>query len=147
QRDAAKAELATFRRWARKHATPARPFEFTADPGVLLELAPDLADDPRVVFKAAGGGDAPKVTREWAGWAHDEALADHYKDAIAEALVRAVKPTTLAREWINANPAQKAPVRLPEPRVWLDERGTTAYISAALEGPLTDLWAEGALLG
>jgi len=151
QRDAAKAELATFRRWARKHPEAARPFEFTSDPGVLLELAPDLADDPRAVFKAAdgdegaGGDGDPKA--QWAGWAHDEALAGHYAGVIARALVRAVKPTQLAREWINANPTQKAPVRLPEPRVWLDERGTTAYIAAALDGPLTDLWAEGALLG
>lgn len=56
--DAAKAagELATFRRWARKRVTADRPFEFTSSRGVVLQLAPDLADDDRVTWKAAGPG-------------------------------------------------------------------------------------------
>ncbi len=52
----AAAELAAFRRWARKRVEPGRQFEFAGHRDVLLALAPDLAEDDRVTWKAAGPG-------------------------------------------------------------------------------------------
>lgn len=60
---AAKDELAAFRKWAGKHPLASRKFEFTTlSKDEARDLAPDLLDDERVVFKAnrGGGGAGPK---------------------------------------------------------------------------------------
>jgi hypothetical protein len=66
-------ELAAFRRWARKRIDPGRRFEFEADRETVLSLAPDLVDDDRVTWKAAGpdpkaravGGPVGAPTKPW----------------------------------------------------------------------------------
>ncbi|WP_327088544.1 phage head morphogenesis protein [Nonomuraea sp. NBC_01738] len=137
-------ELATYRRWARKRVDPGRAFEFTADRHLVLGLAPDLADDDRVTWKAAGPG--PKA--RWAGWEHDQALAEHYAPLIAQALASAVDAGELARRWIAARPAAKAAgLGQDDARSWLDGLGILGSIIRGLTRVLRRLWPEGWLLG
>ncbi|WP_181871645.1 phage head morphogenesis protein [Sphaerisporangium album] len=139
--DAAKAELATFRRWARKHVGADRRFQFTTERDVVLTLAPDLADDNRVTWKAASP--APKA--RWAGWEHDQALARHYAPLIADALADAVDAERLARAWLAAR-GQKA-ADPGDARSWLDARGIWSRIRDALGRVLRRLWPEAWHLG
>lgn len=152
--DAAKAQLAAFRRWARKRSTdPRRPFEFTADRDLLVKLAPDLADDDRVTFKAADAD--PKDAADWPGWEQDEALVDHYADALADALADAIDCHRLAEDWLTTRGVHKsaAPAEPPDPgavqdaRQWAETAGVFARLSASLRRVLGDAWTEAWLLG
>ncbi|MEV7006839.1 phage minor head protein [Streptosporangium sp. NPDC051022] len=126
-------EVAKFRRWARKRVEPGRTFEFEAPRDVVLSLAPDLADDDRVTWKAAGPG--PKA-QAWAGWERDEALAAHYAPLIAQALGEAVDADQLAAAWLQARGALKAARR------WLDSLGIVGRLVKALGRFLRRLWTE-----
>jgi len=149
---AAKAELAAFRRWARKRTAPGRPFEFTADRALLVKLAPDLADDDRVTFKAGDAG--PKG---WPGWEHDEALTTHYRRVIRRALTDAVDVEQLAADWLNGRAAQKAvdPAEAggatgtgaETAQQWVEAADVLASLTGALRPVLGDLWVEAWLIG
>jgi SPP1 gp7 family putative phage head morphogenesis protein len=149
----AKAELARFRRWARKRQAPGRQFEFTADEALLTKLAPDLADDERVTFKA---GDAdPKDLRAWPGWEHDQALAAHYARLIRRALAGAVDTRDLAARWLQArgqatktaDPADSTAGAQLSAQQWLEAAGVLRQLAAVLRTPLGGLWTEGYLVG
>ena len=157
QADTAKAELAAFRRWARKRTDPKRPFEFTADRALLVKLAPDLADDDRVRFKAADAG--PKG---WPGWDRDEALTAHYMAVIRRALADAVDVERLARDWLNRSIRKDDnpyPYTVPPAtggatggsaqaaQQWADTAGVLTDLTGALNPVLTDAWTEAWALG
>lgn len=135
----AKAELATFRKWARKRTAPGRPFEFTADRDVLLTLAPDLADDGRVAFKDGGGGD-PKAGPDWPAWERDEALAAIYARKLRKALVDAVGTDRLAQAWLAVRVG--ADTGEADAIAWLADRGLQRAIEDALRSVLGDAWTE-----
>lgn len=142
----AKTQLAAFRRWARKRQAPGRRFEFTADQTLLLKMAPDLADDGRVTFKA---GDAGPKDR-WPGWAHDQALAAHYARLIRKALA-GVDTADVAGRWLQArktaDPADSTAGGEQAARQWLEALGLARQLTVALRVPLTDLWTEAYLVG
>jgi SPP1 gp7 family putative phage head morphogenesis protein len=134
-------EVAAFRRWARKRVEPGRRFEFDSDRHLVLGLAPDLADDERVTWKAAGPD--PKARRRWAGWEHDQALAEHYAPLIAQALADAAEADRLAAQWIAARPASKAAGDGREDaRTWLDGLGILGALIRSLGRVLRRLWTE-----
>lgn len=137
-------EVAKFRKWARKRQDPGRPFEFTAGRDVVLGLAPDLADDDRVTWKAATPG--PKARGQWPGWAHDEALGRMYGPLIAQALGSAVDPVDVARQWLQAR-GHKTPGRDQDAHTWLDSLGIFGRLTRALQRVLRRLWPEAWLLG
>ncbi|MEV0968505.1 ADP-ribosyltransferase [Microtetraspora glauca] len=137
----AAAEVETFRRWARKRVEPGRRFEFETDRALILALAPDLADDDRVTWKAAGP--APKA--RWAGWEHDEALAAHYAPLIADALAGAVDAEQLAADWAAARGLKAADPS--DARNWLDGQGIFGRLRSALSRVLRRLWTEAWHLG
>ena len=95
--DAVKAELAAFRRWARRNPGPGRPFEFQT---VTKADAPDLAYAP-VVFAAPGGEGHPKDEAvAWPGWDRDQATAERWAAHTGAALARAVDCERLAERWL-----------------------------------------------
>ncbi|MEU0516635.1 phage minor head protein [Streptosporangium sp. NPDC006007] len=134
--DKAGGEVAKFRRWSRKRVEPGRTFEFESDRMTVLSLAPDLADDDRVTWKAAGPG--PKA--RWAGWERDQALAKHYAPLIAQTLGEAVDAEQLAAEWLQAR-GQKA-ADSGDARHWLDGLSVFGRIVKALGRILRRLWTE-----
>lgn len=145
----AKAELATFRRWTRKRQPAGRRFEFTADKSVLLKLAPDLADDDRVVFKAGDAG--PKARggpHDWPGWDKDLELAAVYAPRIRAALT-AVDLRPVGEAWAAARGLTKRaePVDDGDSMSWLGQYELAQQYETALKPVLKDLWAEAALIG
>ncbi|MCX5285685.1 phage minor head protein [Streptomyces sp. NBC_00198] len=104
--DAVKAELAAFRRWARKNPAPARPFRFKT---VTKADAPDV--NQQIVLFAepqGGGGAAPKVpsspgtkrVRDWPGWKADRRAVAYWKPRLIKAMGAAVDARALAERWI-----------------------------------------------
>lgn len=96
--DAVKAELAAFRRWARRNPSPRRPFAFQV---VTKADAPDLASDTRVVF--AGGDQAPKAgshPERWPGWDRDLTTAHAWVPRIQQAMMGALDADALAERWL-----------------------------------------------
>lgn len=98
--EAVKAELAAFRRWARKNPSPRRPFQFQT---VTKADAPDLAFDNRVVF--AGGDPSPKAAdlasaKQWPGWGPDQKAVAYWVPRIRKAMRGTINTRHLAEAWI-----------------------------------------------
>lgn len=148
QADVAKAELAAFRRWARKHPTGKRPFTFTAGHDVLLALAPDLADDDRVTFKAS---DADPKGPDWPGWEQDQRLAAIYTRRLREAFAD-LDADRIASSWLAARTSTKTAEpadagATQDARAWAETAGVYQRLVAIIRSVLGDAWLEGWLLG
>ncbi|MGW1525448.1 phage minor head protein [Streptomyces sp. NPDC002159] len=105
--EAVKAELAAYRRWARKNPTPRRPFRFAT---VTKTDAPHINGD-FVLFAdpaAEDGGGRPKApsspdierVRDWPGWAADMRAVAYWKPRLRKAMRSAVAARLLAERWI-----------------------------------------------
>ncbi|MER8030734.1 phage minor head protein [Streptomyces bauhiniae] len=105
--DVAKAELAAYRRWARRNPSPTRPFRFTA---VAKADAPDFVSHEFALFAdpADGGGADPKGSsspdiervREWPGWEADVRAVAYWKPRLIAVMSGAVDARRLAERWI-----------------------------------------------
>lgn len=163
QSDVVKAELAAFRRWARKNPNPRRPFEFQT---VTKADAPDLAFDTRVLFADLGGDAGPKAeTVAWPGWDRDQATADTWAARTSKRLVQAVDCEELAERWLarelvkadEPDPTTAQPYQQPADEdstgewavalavAFLAAQGIafTAPLAAVLAGIWTEGWAIG----
>jgi SPP1 gp7 family putative phage head morphogenesis protein len=104
--DAVKAELAAYRRWARRNPQPRRPFRFSV---VTKADAPDINTD-FVLFAdpADGGGAGPKASsspdtdrvRDWPGWEADLKAVAYWKPRLIRAMAGAVDARLIAERWI-----------------------------------------------
>lgn len=103
QSDAVKAEVAAFRRWAKRNPNPVRPFR--AAVLTKADAPPDVAADQRIVFAAPGAVDAhPKVRDRpghWPGWERDLTTAHLWAPRIAKALKGAVDARSLAERFLS----------------------------------------------
>jgi SPP1 gp7 family putative phage head morphogenesis protein len=139
---AVKAERAAFRKWAAKRGNGGRPFQCA----VLTKAdAPDLADNPRIVFVAADhppDRDAdPKRqapgTTIWPGWGPDLEAVDYWVPRIRTAVRGTLDTDDLARQWAATHqaPPQGQPPRQDDDSdalAWLTATGTGAALLAAL---------------
>ncbi|MFJ5217176.1 phage portal protein [Streptomyces sp. NPDC088354] len=102
--EAVKAELAAFRRWARRNPQPRRPFRFSV---VTKADAPDVNQE-LVLFAEGGEATGPKApapadvdrVRDWPGWQADLRAAAYWKAILIEAMRGLVDPRALAERWI-----------------------------------------------
>jgi hypothetical protein len=139
--DAVKAELAAYRRWARKNPNPRRPFEFQV---ITKADAPNL--DPQFVVFAAPGGDAdPKAgTVAWPGWDRDQTTADLWAARIQQALTDAVDCDLLAERWL-AQELVKADFTTALAAAFLTAQGLN--LGPTIARMLTGIWTEGWAIG
>ncbi|MGW0795906.1 phage portal protein [Streptomyces sp. NPDC002692] len=169
--DAVKAELAAYRRWARKNAAPRRPFRFSvvtkADapdiPGTFVLFAPSGADGGGARPKAPSPASPPtERVRDWPGWTADRRAVAYWKPRLIKAMGAAVDARLLAERWI----AQRGiAVKADEPdlgdvqssggdggarHVWTDAAGWLAAQNLPLPDALLiiqDMRADGAVIG
>ncbi|MFE7930742.1 phage minor head protein [Streptomyces sp. NPDC057456] len=167
--EAVKAELAAYRRWARRNPTPSRPFRFTvvtkADaPTINTEvvLFADPAGDGGARPKAPSGPDTDRA-RGWPGWKADRRAAAYWKPRIIKAMRGAVDARLLAERWIAH---RGITVKADEPdlsgvqrtggddghraRPWDDARGWLDAQGVRLTDPLLiirDVHADGYVIG
>ena len=137
--EAAKAELAAYRKWARR--THARPFEFVAlSKADAEQVGVDLT---RVVFKAGGG---PKVGpgRVWPGWSKDLAIATHWAPRLSQALRGAINPRQLAENWLAVRKVAD-PAAGSGSQHWL--RNQQYPVARALRLVVNNLYTEGYYVG
>lgn len=103
QAEAAKSEVAAYRRWAKRSPRGTRPFRCT----VLTKAdAPaDLTDDTRIVFATPGGDEpGPKAGDQpvhWPGWERDQATAQAWVPHITKALKGSVDARGVAERWLS----------------------------------------------
>lgn len=103
--DAVKAELAAYRRWARRNPTPRRPFKFAV---VTKADAPAINTEVVLFAEPKGGGERPKApsspdieqVRDWPGWAADVKAVAYWKPRLIKAARDAVDARVLAERWI-----------------------------------------------
>jgi hypothetical protein len=156
--DAVKAELAAYRRWARKNPNPARPFTFNT---VTKADAPDL--NPQAVVFAEPGGDAgPKAGPvAWPGWDRDQATADLWAARIQQALTDTIDCERLAERWLAQElvKADTATTTAQQPQAdghgdefavalataFLTAQGIT--LGAVIARILNGIWGEGFAIG
>ncbi|MFJ6540502.1 phage minor head protein [Streptomyces sp. NPDC091385] len=103
-----KAELAAYRRWARRNPQPVRPFRFTT---VTKADAPDFVSHEFALFAdpAGGGGADPKASsspdiervRDWPGWEADLRAVAYWKPRLITAMSRGLDARLLAERWIS----------------------------------------------
>ncbi|MFD2421662.1 phage portal protein [Amycolatopsis pigmentata] len=138
--DAAKAELAAYRNWARKNRS--RPFEFTTVSKADAEAAGvDLA---RVVFKAGDAGPKLPSGRTWPGWTKDLAVARHWAPEISRALTGAVDARRLAEQWLKLRKAVD-PAATADALQWLQT--LTLPIGTSLATVMAGLYSDGYVVG
>ena len=108
---AAKAELGAFQRWASKRSPQSagrRPFMCKV---LTKDDAPDLADDPRIVFAPASGAD-PKAgapgPSTWTGWGPDLEAVAYWAPRLQSAMKHSVDADQLAERWLSARITTKA---------------------------------------
>ncbi|MEV6833485.1 phage minor head protein [Streptomyces sp. NPDC051133] len=98
---AVKAELASYRRWAKRNPSPSRPFEFQT---ATKADAPDLAFNEWVLFapEADAGPKAPTaaVARDWPGWEADHRAVAYWVPRIRKAMRDAFDTRRIAEQWI-----------------------------------------------
>jgi hypothetical protein len=160
---AKKAEVAAFRRWARRNPNPARPFR--AQHLTKADAPGDIAADHRIKFAPPGGERAPKErdpARHWPGWERDKKTAAVWKPRIRAAMRKAFDPRGVAEAWLAAhaglrkgdepdlpdgfdeNP-QGPDVYGPDPAGWLAARGID--LVAVLAALITQIQTEGYTIG
>lgn len=139
---AVKAERAAFRKWGAKRGNGSRPFQCA----VLTKAdAPDLADDPRIVFappdSRPGTEDDPKSqapgAATWPGWGPDLEAVDYWTPRIRTAVRGSLDTDDLARQWAATHPAPQegqAPSQDADSdaAAWLAAAGVAGAIIAAL---------------
>ncbi|MYS57689.1 MULTISPECIES: phage portal protein [Streptomycetaceae] len=152
-------ELAAYRRWIRRNATPARPFRFAY---LTKADAPELDGAP-VIFAAPGGDDRPKAgdpSPVWPGWDRDEATAAVWQPRIVRHLMAAVPADALAERWLARELVKTDTTDRTDPgQDGADSDEWAATLAAAfltsegidltgiLAPLLNDLWTEGWAIG
>lgn len=151
-----KAELAAYRRWARKNPHPKRPFEFTT---VTKADAPDL-DQNSVAFADPGGDSGPKAPAPgpttWPGWGPDLQAVDYWAPRIQTAVRGTLDTPALAQQWQATHPptatttgttsASQQDTDSSDALAWLTAIGAAAALTTAL-GLLPALHREGWTIG
>jgi SPP1 gp7 family putative phage head morphogenesis protein len=142
QPDAAKTELAAYRRWARRRRPPGRPFEFTT----LTKAAAEHAgvDLDRVTFKAGGAGPKARNGRTWPGWQMDLRSARLHAEELRSAMTGAVQTPALAEAWTSARKAAD-PAAAHDANAWLAAQGITFV--PGLRRALGETYTDGYLIG
>lgn len=141
-----KAELASYRRWARRNPNPKRPFEFTA---VTKADAPELAGQPVVFVNPSGvTGDPKGDAVAWPGWDRDQETANLWATRIQGSLVNTVDCEQLAERWL----AQEL-VKTDDGSEW-DSALAAAFLTAqgvdftgSVAALFAGIWTEGWTIG
>jgi len=138
------AELAAYRRWAKKTKAGGRPFRFEhLDKVAAAAAGVDL--DRAEFAKASDAG--PKVSggRTWPGWDKDLEVARHYAPLLSQALTGAVATTQLAEDWLAARKAASSDPGYADAFSWLGARDYD--ITTVLGDVLQAIYTEGYLIG
>lgn len=146
------AEISAFNRWtARNRGRAKRAFGFKAltsdealarqvitfeDIGVLASFAP-AATLPKA--------DAPAAAPSWPGWARDKAVAELYARELRDQLGAALDTAALAHAWAGIPKATHA--NPSAAHAFLIAHNVGVLISGVLRSLLTDLYAQGYLIG
>ncbi|MFJ2630838.1 phage minor head protein [Streptomyces sp. NPDC087422] len=124
--EAVKAELAAYRRWARKNPHPARNFAFTT---VTKADAPHI---PHTAVTFAEAGDTgPKVpdlhsARQWPGWGPDQTAVTYWTPVIRSAMRAAADTRRIAEMWLAERLVTKTDEPDPDTATSLNSDADTA---------------------